>query len=196
MEGYKPLGTTWDREQRNEENRMFKELYESMAHRPSFESERQVMERGKKEYNHEAISLSDRDVIFETSNRFVLDHFYYIYKPSNPSNVKLGALTPVIFLKTGDSWTGYTGVATVGGVNTSGRADPSPSAIINEENNAHLPHYNVLQYDTKNGVYAFEINKEIIAPEGLQIAIYGSNKNAVEGETSFFSYQLRGRETL
>lgn len=155
-------------------------------------SPRQIMERGSKVYGESSIGFGSRDVIFETNEPFVLDHFYYLYEPRDRED-ESGLNNNHSFLvsvKVGDEWVPYTGVAT----NNSGRMDPTPEAISSQVYNAHLPQYNILQFDTKNAVYAFELNKEIIAPEGLQLSVYSPN-GLEEGGKSYFSYQIRGRIT-
>lgn len=154
---------------------------------------KQVIERGRKVYDHNAISLADRDVIFETTEPFILDRLFYIYKPDNPDY--RGTFTshaPVIFLRTGNTWDAYTGVATYGTGSTAGRINPYPEAIAGHINNSHFPHYNILQYSVKDGVYSFEINQKIEAPEGFQFAVYLPNAQE-EGHTSEFTYHLIGR---
>lgn len=154
--------------------------------------ERQVMERGREVYDHNTISLSNREIIFSTLDSFELDHLYYVYKPSNPLNVNPeNSHAPLLELRVNGSWVAYTGIATYGSGSTNGRINPYPAAIAGHINNSHFPQYNILQYDIKNGVYAFEV-KDIVAPEGFQFSVYmpGSQE---EGETSELCYQLRGR---
>lgn len=149
----------------------------------------QIMDRGQKTYDDSAISLANRDVIFEVTKPFILDHFYYIYEPKNREDAEglNKNHTLMIYLRVGSSWVPYNGAAT----NNVGRINAYPKSIVGEDYNGQFPHYNVLEYNTLDAVYAFEINKEIKAAEGLQIGVHSAGLE--DGGESVFSYQLRGR---